>query len=894
MKTAAGEERPRTLWLPVGFSACVALLIFWAVVSARRADFQHRLCLDAFTPMIQGVVALGAGFEQNVIPRLARVGQTISALLVLLSAVGLVWRRGKGLKPALLLFALAFAVYGQCLLLQREIPGGIRLYGAALLFVVVAELLPKRFGSFASQKTGGAPSTLEFVALAFVTAVALLYRFYALNQLPNDFEGEAAYFMACATSFRSAALVNAGVANGPWSPFGWLYYIPVYLVTKLFGSHLLSIRFVSALAGVVSVPLLWALLRRLAGPVEALFGSVLLCFGLTEMFWSRTDVFPYNAPGVIGIALAWCTYEAIARERLGYFVLAAVLMAVSFHQFPSGQTLFLIPVGAVGVHALLERGFFKRCWKKALILILGAALWYSGHSLNILLATGQLKKASPFALNPGKTLWSLPVESPDLLRRVESLARKVEQNAADVVRSKFVEIVFGPHPHHEGIPGLQGIATREISAAAAILVALSLPLLLLRLKTPASQVVLVWIIAALLPGLLSTSASAHRTATVFPASFAAAALAGGDVIRAIRKLLGNVGTIVVAMGGGTLFAGLAVVAARLYLETASSATPPTVVMADAIRPYFAEGTLAVLDIDGGDYLGSELTYLFIDDLSRGSRPPLWRISRGSDWPEIAFHPRPGYDDWYYTYTRLRNRRDAFMGEPPPKRVVFLVQDTPERRSHVELLSELYPRVAAQRHVFSESPRQYNFVAFVVERASLYEAMSPLVQGGNTVSNPNGPAAWWEGREVRAVNAAPSTTITVSAGVWIPRQRWSRFRVPGAGEGSRVLLDGTLLDERAVRPITRGVHRIEIQLGKSPRLPLYLEEAAETEDYRRFPPESVLAPELATRSAFAPETVVPYPGYDPPMPLTALERAFFADLTVSPSGELGSLWAYENR
>ena len=477
------------------FGAFLALSLAWAIASSRRADSEHRLCLDAFTPLIQRAVELGSRLKQHIIPCVARAGQTVSILFVLIAAAGLSRRRAKGLKPALLLVALALAAYAQCLLLQGEVTLGVRIYIAALLCAAAAEILPRHLGSFApdgtettaNERTSAAPSVLEIVALAFVTTAALVYRFYALNQIPNDFDGEAAYFMACATSLRGVALVNAGVANGPWSPFGWLYYIPVHLATELFGSHLLSIRFVSAVTGVVSVPFFWALLRRLGGAVEALLGSVFLAFALTDMFWSRTDIFPYHAPGLVAIALAWCSYEAIVTERLGYFVLAALFMAVSYHQFPSGQTLFLIPLGAIGIHALLDRGFRKRCWRKALILLVGAALWYQGQSLNLLLATGHLQKASPFALNPGKTLWSLPLEAPGLLSRAEFLARKGGKNAVDVVRSQFLEIVLGQYAHHEAIPSLPGLRTREISAAAAILLALGAVLPLLRPRRPRSS-----------------------------------------------------------------------------------------------------------------------------------------------------------------------------------------------------------------------------------------------------------------------------------------------------------------------------------------------------------------------------------------------------------------------
>ena len=895
----------RSRWLFAAFGAYLALTLACAITSSRCADAAHRLCLDVFTPPIQRTVAFGTRPAQNTIRTVTRLGQTISALLILVASVGLAWRRAKGVKPALLLIALAFASYAQCLLLRSEVRPGVRLYIVALLLAVVVELLPRRLGSIASEgkdlalsePTKSAPSVPEIVALALVTTTALVYRFYALNQLPNDFDGEAAYFMACATSLRRVALIAAGIGD-PWSPFGWLYYIPVYLVTEFFGSHLLSIRFVSAITGVVSIPLLWAFLRRLAGPVEALFGSALLCFALTDMFWSRTDVFPYHAPGLIAIVLAWCTYEAIVTERLGYFILAAIFMAISYHQFPSGQTLLVIPLGAIGIHAFHDRKFLRRCWKKVLILLVGALIWYGGPSLNILLATGRLQTASPFGsaavrrFERGKTLWSQPFESSGLLPRIESMGRKAEQNAVDVVRSQFLEVVPGVMPHHEGIPELPGLRTRQISAAVAPLLALGVVLLLVRAKRPTSQVLLLWVLAGLLPGLLSAP-SAHRIATVFPAFVSIAALSGGDIIRAFQALLGRIGRAVAAVGSAALFAGLGLIAAKLYLDAAKASTPPTVVMSEAIRPYLTDGTLAVIDVDDKD-LPSELTYLFLDDLSRGTRPPLWRISRSANWPEIVFHASPGFDEWYYTETRLRNHRGTLLAGPSPKRVVFIVEDKADKRPHTDFLAQVFPGAARERHRVSDSPSQYDFVAYIVESADLREATSPLVLGGVGDRPAANPRGWWEGREARLESAAPTDGLTVSAGLWIRGQKRSRFRCPNAGEGSRILLDGIPLEQDAVRLITRGIHRIDIRLGTLPRLPLYLEEAADGGTYQRFPNEDVLGPGLAERPAFAAETILPYPGYNAPVPVASPDKPFLASFAVSPSGQVGVLWAYESR
>jgi hypothetical protein len=219
---------------------------------------------------------------------------------------------------------------------------------------------------------------------------------------------------------------------------------------------------------------------------------------------------------------------------------------------------------------------------------------------------------------------------------------------------------------------------------------------------------------------------------------------------------------------------------------------------------------------------------------------------------------------------------------------------PERRSHLELLAQLYPRGTPELLTVSESSPHYSFAAFVVEPPELDQVASPIVRGGAESSLASGPGGWWDGLRARTAPAGPGEPITLSAGLWVPRQLWGRFRCPGAGEGGELLLDGVGIDARTVRPITRGVHRIDIRLGKSPSLPIYLEEAVDKGEFQGVPAANVLGPEVAMRPAFEPETVMPYAGYDAPVPIVKLDTAFLDSLAVSPSGEIGSLWAYQRR
>jgi hypothetical protein len=123
------------------------------------------------------------------------------------------------------------------------------------------------------------PTATEWGFLAVVILLACVFHFYALNQLFNYFEGELSVYAAASTSLFGMLQANRG-AWGPWAPLGLLYYLPIGLSMTLCGSTLLAIRISSAAVGVLTVPLIYLLLRRVGGPFCAVVGTSL--YGLSH------------------------------------------------------------------------------------------------------------------------------------------------------------------------------------------------------------------------------------------------------------------------------------------------------------------------------------------------------------------------------------------------------------------------------------------------------------------------------------------------------------------------------------------------------------------------------------------------------------------------------------
>ena len=864
--------------------AGVPLLV--TLLFALRADRRRAPALSGLAPVAAAAARAGEALTHGAPAKVAAAGVGIAALFTLVAIVGLVRRKREGLGAAAVLLASGLAALGQTRLLVGRLSEGTALYGAALLLFGTGLLLRRKDAPPSSGQERPAPLLWGAVAALLVVSWAgLFYRFYALNQLVPDFDGEAAWFMAGATSLSGAAQINAG-GDGPWSPFGWLYYLPVWFFTRTCGTTLLSIRLVSAVIGFLTLPLLFGLLRRMAGTFEALLGTLLLAFGLTDLYWSRTDIFPYHAPGTFAILIAWAAYRAVTAERTRDFAACALLMALSYHQYPSGQTLFLVPLGAWAGRALLTGGFLRRTWKKALLLLLGAALWGGGIGINNLIATGTLRFGNPFALNPGKTLWSVPLPEPGLGPRARFLAESATRAAGVVVRTEFVRVVPSGFPHHEAIPAFPGLPTRHVAAPLAVLLSLGVVLLVIRVRRPESLVLLSWIVAGALPGLLAEFPATRRIASLFPAFAAVAALAGGAILRAAMEAAGRrAGRILAAATLILLFAGLAAVTGFLYLGPRPG-VPPSVATADAVRGELASGTLAIFEADYGEYLTTEVAFQLLDHLNAGPRPPHFRIAQFLDWPVIAFRPAPVFSTWLYRYTLLRGRAAELAAGPPPERITYLVQETDARREKRELLSQLYPD-RPFRHLRVSERQDYNFAALTVAREEAEACQKPVVTLSDSGSGMD-PSAIWQEVPTVVRRDATARAPGIAAGLWVPDLRRVMFRFAGAGEGHRLLLDGEPHPDGEVRPLTRGIHRLDLTLGASPRLPLRLEASVNGRGFETVRPEDVTSPRLASLPALRAEPALPYPGFDPPVPAATVETSFLSGIAVGPDGAIATV------
>jgi 4-amino-4-deoxy-L-arabinose transferase-like glycosyltransferase len=182
-----------------------------------------------------------------------------------------------------------------------------------------------------SESSTAAPSSqrLWWLALAAVTAVAAVLRLIVLNDVPDNLFYDA--------SVRSMSMSLHNFLYGAFDPSAataidkppidlWLQVIAV----KLFGFSSVVLKLPEAIAGTLAVPLLYDLVRRLAGPLAALCSAITLTILPTAVITARSDTMD-SLMMLVLVLIAWLLLRSVERGDRRLLLLAAALLGVDFN-----------------------------------------------------------------------------------------------------------------------------------------------------------------------------------------------------------------------------------------------------------------------------------------------------------------------------------------------------------------------------------------------------------------------------------------------------------------------------------------------------------------------------------------------------------------------------------
>jgi dolichyl-phosphate-mannose-protein mannosyltransferase len=670
----------------LAWSACLTLLLCVIAIVARQEDVAGRRTGEAITPAIAFASRLGHWLIANV--HIVVLTFALCVMAIAAAAAIMCWRAdGKG--PGVAIFAIVgLATAAQAAFLWHFVALGI----AFVVGAVVCGIALRPSGSVATSEHFG---WADAAILLVLTLCAAIVRFYALNQLPNVFEGELAPYYLASTNLRGIPLGNAGV-SGPWAPLGFLFYVPVFVATTFFGPTLLAVRFSTAAVSLITLALLYTFALVGFGRVAAVFTGIFFVFDPLQIGWGRTDVHPHGVTTWPAVLICLTTLAAFKTDRVRWFAILAALMALSWHQYPSGQTAALIPLFVLGATSVSgER--VPRLAAKIALLAAGLVAWIAGSVIADLPVGVLDAPLRYFQRLDTRVLWNRTDTAQPLIARLEAVFANAATLTSDLVAGLFVQLRYTFH-QDIFIP-IGGWPSRSVPWIVGALAIAGVCLFTTRRRrTTADWVLAAWVVAAILPAVFSDRAYPKRAATLFPALFVCAGAVASEFLTAMRGRLEplRIGTTALAaLGVGAWFCTTS------YLWFSGLAMqygkPNETIVAEQIANHLKPGTIVVADLWHG-YGRGKLTYLLSGVLRDSVRQPVFWYVR--DWDRdlrsIMEHPELSvrYADsnaFYYRWSGLSPLVAATDKEHAWRQVIFVLQtglDTPKKLQVVRNSSSL--------------------------------------------------------------------------------------------------------------------------------------------------------------------------------------------------------------
>jgi hypothetical protein len=698
--------------LGVGGATAVTAL---ATLIAVRDDARDELSLGVLKPAVDVADGVGGWLMQNPQPWLTRVGVVVAILAIILGAL-LWWRRRvvAAADAGPILVALGVALIAQLYILHGWFTVGAIGYAGAVAVVIGAHLTARRTETEPLlEDCVGPPTWFEAAAFLAIAIVAVFFRYYALNWVLNFFEGELACYMAGATDLRGMLLANIGW-EGPWAPMGILYYLPIWAMTAIGGSTVLAARLGSAVIGVLTFVVVYVVVRDAIGRTAAIWSAALLSADTLQVGWGRSDMHPHASTAWPGVLLYGATVRALTTGATRWYVVVMLLMGLSWHQYPSGQFVVIVPFMAFAVHSLQHPGFFKASWRKGLLMVAGAVVWVLGYPLTHFLAVGKpvglleyVARLGPRVLGGSDEVTYVGIPAVDV---VVTASRSIW----DLVQGLFAEAPF--IFHQTVIPDVEGLPPRALPWFLAAIAVVGLTLCCVRIRERWSPALLALVVAGILPAILSDAPWLKRASLLYLALIVVAAVPLSIVTDGLSRILHRR----LRWVGGAILAIAFLLWSSIWIHLwfsgrqYSYGVSEEEVIFEALDQHLEPNTLLIFSL-WGDYIEGELVYLISDALNERQPMALYVTSHhNAEWQALLANPKEMLRKinprlWYWSWLGLDDEIPKIRRYQGWSRVVYLIQHRPGVASDFEALADSCPDLEIEGIFVGEDAEERNGV-----------------------------------------------------------------------------------------------------------------------------------------------------------------------------------------
>lgn len=841
---SAGDRRARLRgalgWVLLAAAALAAFLVVGR--AGNEAALRGDRVLGGLDPAFELFLRGGGAALEGLVLRARAVAIAVSGAALLVSAAAMAARK-RARSVHVLVAAICCGVWAQESFVVSQPARGWALYAAGfLLAVLLGALRPmstlpgfpelpsfgKRTGDGARPAAAlGAPGLAELAGLFALVVFGLLVRAWALMELPDNFDPEMVGVMTAGRTFlgfRDYLVTELlGTGNG-------VFHVLVHrLLYALFGTSLYAVRLTALFWGVAAIPLAYALARRLAGVWPAFAAGLLLATAPEQLFWSRTENAFFAPVAALALVTAHLTLSMVRRFSAGATLAAALFMPVSRFVYTPAFIMFSLPPLALAHATVFVKGAWRRLAVAGPILLLGLGLWVFSLSAAVSWVKGERVFVHPAKVR-GVEAWKHDVPAgTGALGTLRIQAARVARNTGTVVRGFVVHADYTSHWCRRFLvsPDLN----TSIPVGVAVVVLLGVGWLLGQLRDRRAALLLIWIGVGLLPGTMSDEPEARRIALVFPAFSVTAALFFAGAARTAREETGDaagrfagalLGAAPAALAGAALASHLLLPRQKLRDEEQIRFAAPLFASADTVlhNLFYRSGRVVAL--------GN------LDRLLDPVRPVCTQYLDPKDFPEAALRPACSFAGAPYPYPQLLSAAEiaALRAKHRPRRIGYLLAETPQGKRQIELLTALFPNASVRRQLFD---------------------------GGEPITAIEVDA------EAIAALRKPETAAdgTVTGGLYLREPGWYRFRLEPPCAGATLTVAGATEPTAEGRPFLAGVVPFQVRPAKPGACPLPPGVVLRTGTAGDPGEEALLfAPRIASVPGAAGKAAPVFPGYGP--------------------------------
>jgi hypothetical protein len=379
------------------------------------------------------------------------------------------------------------------------------LWAAAILLFLIATLQLDLSGLISRLRTSirslSREQWIEVGLVVALTAVAFGLRFAALGDIPDIIDGDEGDLglLAMRALYGEMRDMFATVYG-----YGTMYFFLLAVPLRIFGANSFGLRFVSALAGSLTVPVLFLFGRRLFDARVGFIAAALLTVSHYHLHFSRVIPAGNTLDALLAIIVLYLFYRGLEDRDRNSLILSGVILGLAQYLFVGSRLTGVIIIAYVGLLFLLQRRLITENFG-GLALFTLAALLVSGPMIRWALDRPDDYLARMNQTGIIQTGW--------LARQVAMTGQPALLVLADQVRKAF--LVFNYYP----VTGFYNATIPVLDILAGGVFILGLGYSLLYILDRRFLLLNIWFWSGVVIGgalVLNTESGAYRIMAVFP------------------------------------------------------------------------------------------------------------------------------------------------------------------------------------------------------------------------------------------------------------------------------------------------------------------------------------------------------------------------------------------